>query len=1026
MGNHLCSICSNQTNITEIKQLSLNYINNNKNKLNNRNTKLLNSSPLSSYVSSSLSLNQEINYSKQSLYDFNNLIYLVDKDTNNIIKNHIKNRTKIQEKINDLFFINTYKDYQTLKVKDIYPLKDVNFEEIGIPKEIYKDKGLNYMQRKNYIEVLFIKEKKMIKIFNNLENQKCENINIRNHINNINNIKCFFRDNQIDSKKNSVNNYSFINNNEKNKNINSNTSNNNTNSKTLDPNSPLNTREKNIEIETDRQSPSILIFRILLLLVIEEDKIRNSLENKIDIDNYIEYHLINNDWLDKYKKAYNYSKVNKIFKDNLNKELNENDILTLIKNNSNLIEDISETIKEEKTTSELKDINKLIYYEYHKGYKVNNLLNKISIPHNFSFITPKILQLILKLNNFKCENKFNIKKNKCVCPFCEGNFLKKYKCFIGNETILISHNDNKNEYFAIGINIDKYKNNKFKIDYLLLFENNDILNDEMKNYFCKNNINDYLKIRNINKGIIKQNILNKDGDVIGRIININLLLAIKKKVIYRNYSVRNFKNYENILTSKTFKKNLPRNITVKFEPLLGYKKPALIGLNKTGSPFFFNPILQCLSNISELTNYFLFNYNFFTNKNNKAKYPFCYHYANLIAELWKKPSDEDSEANNYPYYKKSFLPFQIKEYISKINNFVLIQQKNEFRELFLFIIKLLDTELNIFDKDEVDNDIRSISSCTNKVSNSTEDEEKIFKRFREDYQNKFNSIIQKNFYSEIQVSYQCLDCNLYKYHYEIVNSFTFDLEIIKKNYLLKYKFKEIMNKVLVFSIDDCFENQERPSILEQNILCQKCNLRTLQKQIRIIKSPNILVLFFKEKEISKIQFKISLDFQLNPFIHDIFANKSESGKNIPFKKNSYDLICILCSPVNKERKGEYLAYCKSPINNWWYCYNDSIVTSVDEQALREIKIPKLLIYKRKEMVTLIFLINKDQKLEVEVDFDMIFRNVVSYLYVKYSWLKKTTISYFLYNDKKIDLNKKVSQNNLTNGSVIICKQRLFL
>ena len=123
MGNHLCSICSNQTNITEIKQLSLNYINNNKNKLNNRNTKLLNSSPLSSYVSSSLSLNQEINYSKQSLYDFNNLIYLVDKDTNNIIKNHIKNRTKIQEKINDLFFINTYKDYQTLKVKDIYPLK---------------------------------------------------------------------------------------------------------------------------------------------------------------------------------------------------------------------------------------------------------------------------------------------------------------------------------------------------------------------------------------------------------------------------------------------------------------------------------------------------------------------------------------------------------------------------------------------------------------------------------------------------------------------------------------------------------------------------------------------------------------------------------------------------------------------------------------------------------------------------------------------------------------------------------------
>ena len=595
MGNHLCSICSKQTNITEIKQLSLNLINHNKNKINNRNIQIIDSSSAisKSYSCSNLSLNQEINHSKQSLYDFNNLIFLVNEATKNIISNHIQKNTKIEEEIKDLVFINTYKDYKTLKNDEIYPIKDTNFEKIGISKEIYQDKGLNYIQRKNYLEVLFIKEMKMVKIFNNLENKDSDNLAIINHINNFNNIRSFSK--KIHYRSNSLINYSL--NKEKNEKL---KSDNNSNSKSIDI--------SNTEIETNNHSPANLIFKILLLISIEEKKIISRLKNKLDIKIVFEYHLINNDWLEKYKIAYYYYKINNILEDYKKTKLTKNDILNIIKNNPEILGDISDTFKDEKISSELKDINKLIFNEYNKTYKDNDSLNKINIPYNFSLITPKILELILKQNDFKCENN---KEKNCICPFCEGNFLKKYKCYIGNETIFIWDNDNIKEYFSSDIDIDKYKSNQFKMNYLFLFENNDKFIDEIEKNFCNaNNISDYFKKRNINRGILKQDIVNTDNlMIVGKIININLLLVQKKKIMSRNLSAKIFNKYEeiSILKSKTFKKNLPKKSIIKFEPLLSYKKPALIGLNKSGHPYFFNSIFQCLSNIPELTNYFLFN-----------------------------------------------------------------------------------------------------------------------------------------------------------------------------------------------------------------------------------------------------------------------------------------------------------------------------------------------------------------------------------------------------------------------------------
>jgi len=164
--------------------------------------------------------------------------------------------------------------------------------------------------------------------------------------------------------------------------------------------------------------------------------------------------------------------------------------------------------------------------------------------------------------------------------------------------------------------------------------------------------------------------------------------------------------------------------------------------------------------------------------------------------------------------------------------------------------------------------------------------------------------------------------------------------------------------------------------------------------------------------------------QLNSYIHDLDEDNNDNN-NIELKRNSYDLICVLCSPPEKTKKIKYLAYCKNPINKWWYCYNDSIVTNVDIQFLKNIKVPKMLIYRRKELIYLIFMVNTEQKVKLEVINDMFFKDVISYLYVKYKWVKQLNISYFMHKNKTIDIHKNVSQNNLKNGSIINCLRNNF-
>ena len=51
--------------------------------------------------------------------------------------------------------------------------------------------------------------------------------------------------------------------------------------------------------------------------------------------------------------------------------------------------------------------------------------------------------------------------------------------------------------------------------------------------------------------------------------------------------------------------NYKKNKENRGDPLTNFKEPTLIGLNNTGDTSFMNPVLQCLSQTSFLTNFFL-------------------------------------------------------------------------------------------------------------------------------------------------------------------------------------------------------------------------------------------------------------------------------------------------------------------------------------------------------------------------------------------------------------------------------------
>ena len=168
-----------------------------------------------------------------------------------------------------------------------------------------------------------------------------------------------------------------------------------------------------------------------------------------------------------------------------------------------------------------------------------------------------------------------------------------------------------------------------------------------------------------------------------------------------------------------------------------------------------NATLQCLSNTSELTNYFLKKYKYNINDNNKL---ISNEYYKVINNLWNR------ENNN-----KSYSPNSFKNVLSKENPLFAGIAANDSKDLINFLLERFHQELNI-----IDNNLKINNYTTNQNDQLYED--KMLNLFLNEFKNKYNSIISNLFYGVMETKSQCQGCNNIKYNFQVYSFLEFPLQ----------------------------------------------------------------------------------------------------------------------------------------------------------------------------------------------------------------------------------------------------------
>jgi ubiquitin C-terminal hydrolase len=158
--------------------------------------------------------------------------------------------------------------------------------------------------------------------------------------------------------------------------------------------------------------------------------------------------------------------------------------------------------------------------------------------------------------------------------------------------------------------------------------------------------------------------------------------------------------------------------------LLLKKTPILVGLNNIGDTCYINSTLQCLSNINELTNFFLNEFIYEPNDNSKIMSNVYY---NVVKNLW------DRNNNN-----KSFSPNEFKEKLSKENPLFAGNIANDSKDLINFLLEKLHIELNDIKKE---NNMKDNNYKSYKIKpNDQLDEQKMLNIFTNEFNAKYKSI----------------------------------------------------------------------------------------------------------------------------------------------------------------------------------------------------------------------------------------------------------------------------------------------
>ena len=624
--------------------------------------------------------------------------------------------------------------------------------------------------------------------------------------------------------------------------------------------------------------------------------VNNSLEKtKMSMTNLLSYNVDKNE-LKKFKN-YNFY----LNEEEKNNSYYEKENLEQKKNNENYIYDNNAYIINE--NNYINKNNNDIIYNYNNNYYINYEENGIK-----SNIIPNYIYL----NN---ENQYYYNKEKELDEINNNNININEYPRDSNENINININNIYNNN-----NINQIPEEK----ELLIEENN---SNEIKE---KNEQNNYIEIENNQEEQEKEKEKeNQQKEESIKYMNTESQNQIdqEKEIFYINYKNNQRTNPElkDLDISSNLSKSVNNNNNINTTPEKDEKnqneefnikkiiKFPTLGLDNTnGKNSYINSTLQCLINTTPLVQFFLSGKNITKipelnddiNNNNKLLPSFL----SILKKLWTNDNMTIKSINPETFINK------LKLISSSFNK----DEENDIGELIIFLIEQIYSEAK--ENDEYKNNNVSyiydiffggkkelITECLTCINNNQE------KKFLEEK-------------------------DLYYLMFKLNDVYDF---------LINNKIKET-NKINIY---DCLNYYESPKIIEQNGKeCDKCgNKEAFLITSKIKKCQNNLLVLLN-KNFNNEEKNENIKFELN----EIIDMKNYLKENENKEKILYYLYAIICLNISFDENNKniihHVAFCKSPVDNMWYKYDDNIVEPINEleNEVDKVGMPIALFYQKCE------------------------------------------------------------------------------
>ena len=345
------------------------------------------------------------------------------------------------------------------------------------------------------------------------------------------------------------------------------------------------------------------------------------------------------------------------------------------------------------------------------------------------------------------------------------------------------------------------------------------------------------------------------------------------------------------------------------------KTPILVGLNNIGATCYMNATLQALSNTDKLTNYFLTQ--FVYDPENQQK---------IMSNEFYKLLTHLHDKNNM---NKAYSPDDFKTVLSSQNPLFQGIQACDSKDLINFLIETFHRELNAIQNPQ-----------NNNYNVNQLNENEVLQNFLNDFQTNYSSIISDLFYGVLETKTKCLGCKNTKYNFQIYSFLEFPLEQINNYFSQNGKRNLINNNGTNPDIDlyECFDYYQKMDFMngDNQMYCNICNsLQNALYGCLLYSGPQYLIINLNRGRNAVYECKVIFPELLNILNYVTF----KEGITV------YKLYAVICHYGPSSMDGHFMAYCRNEKDNNWYLYNDAFVSKCTKIGQYNEGMPYILFYK---------------------------------------------------------------------------------